>query len=242
VVQLNLKPDVYAVFQKTGVPMHFPIELPKGQYWLRTGVYDQGSRKVGTMELRSVPWFRCRLRLQAICFRSVARGVSTKDAAILPARPAEKVTVEQLEHRLAAAQRKEGPGRGETAGGMELSERLNSEKLAKIEADLPGEKSRMALLAMADASAFLQLPAAEIPATAPPDVDTERLILKKAAENVIASVQKFPDFVARETTNRFHDLKLTTFCPMLSPPSSSIRPFNLWTASRMPSITATARK
>jgi len=51
VVQLNLKPDVYAYFQKTGVPPHFPIELPKGQYWLRIGVYDQGSRKVGTMEV-----------------------------------------------------------------------------------------------------------------------------------------------------------------------------------------------
>jgi hypothetical protein len=25
--------------------------MPKGQYWLRTGVYDQGSRKVGTMEV-----------------------------------------------------------------------------------------------------------------------------------------------------------------------------------------------
>jgi len=42
---------VYAYFQKTGVPPHFPIELPKGQYWLRIGVYDQGSRKVGTMEV-----------------------------------------------------------------------------------------------------------------------------------------------------------------------------------------------
>jgi hypothetical protein len=51
VVQLNLKPDVYAVFQKTGVPPHFDIELPKGQYWLRIGVYDQASRKVGTMEV-----------------------------------------------------------------------------------------------------------------------------------------------------------------------------------------------
>jgi len=51
VVQWNLKPDVYAVYQKAGVPMHFEIELPKGQYWLRMGVYDQGSRKVGTMEV-----------------------------------------------------------------------------------------------------------------------------------------------------------------------------------------------
>lgn len=48
-VALNIKPDVYAVFQKTGVQLHAEIEVPKGQYWLRTGVYDQQSRKVGTM-------------------------------------------------------------------------------------------------------------------------------------------------------------------------------------------------
>jgi hypothetical protein len=25
--------------------------VPKGQYWLRTGVYDQASHKVGTLEV-----------------------------------------------------------------------------------------------------------------------------------------------------------------------------------------------
>jgi hypothetical protein len=50
-VALNIKPDVYAVFQKTGVQLHAEIAVPKGQYWLRTGVYDQASHKVGTMEI-----------------------------------------------------------------------------------------------------------------------------------------------------------------------------------------------
>jgi VWFA-related protein len=50
-VALNFKPDVYAIYQQKGLPMHAEIEVPKGQYWLRTGIYDQGSRKVGTMEV-----------------------------------------------------------------------------------------------------------------------------------------------------------------------------------------------
>jgi len=50
-VSFNIKPDVYKIFQQTGVQFHAEIEMPKGQYWLRTGVYDQGSRKVGTMEV-----------------------------------------------------------------------------------------------------------------------------------------------------------------------------------------------
>ena len=50
-VPLNIKPDVYTVFQQTGAQLHTEIAVPKGQYWLRTGVYDRGSRKVGTMEV-----------------------------------------------------------------------------------------------------------------------------------------------------------------------------------------------
>ncbi len=50
-VTLNIKHDVYATFQQTGVQLHAEIAVPKGQYWLRTGVYDQGSHKVGTMEV-----------------------------------------------------------------------------------------------------------------------------------------------------------------------------------------------
>jgi hypothetical protein len=51
IVQMKLKPDVYKIFQQTGVQLHAEIEVPKGQFWLRTGVYDQATHKVGTMEV-----------------------------------------------------------------------------------------------------------------------------------------------------------------------------------------------
>jgi hypothetical protein len=51
IVALTIKPNVYEVFKKTGVQLHDSIEVPSGQLWLRTGVYDQASRKVGTMEV-----------------------------------------------------------------------------------------------------------------------------------------------------------------------------------------------
>ena len=50
-VALNAKPDVYAVYQETGLQLHGEIAVPKGNYWLRTGIYDRNSRKVGTMEI-----------------------------------------------------------------------------------------------------------------------------------------------------------------------------------------------
>lgn len=50
-VSLNIKPDVYAIFQSTGVQLHAQLAVPNGNYWLRTGIFDQNSRKVGTMEI-----------------------------------------------------------------------------------------------------------------------------------------------------------------------------------------------
>jgi hypothetical protein len=138
-------------------------------------------------------------------------------ASVLPIRAAEKVTVEQLEHTLADAHGKRDKDLAKELGNMELSERLSSQRLAKIQADLPGEKSRTALLALADVSAFLKLPTAEIAATAPPDLQMQKLILSRAAEDLAASIHKFPDFFARQTTSRFHDLKVSFLSPVSDP-------------------------
>jgi hypothetical protein len=52
IVSLNLKPDTYALFAGSGVQIHEEIAVPaKGNFWLRTGMYDQDSRRVGTMEI-----------------------------------------------------------------------------------------------------------------------------------------------------------------------------------------------
>jgi VWFA-related protein len=51
VAALNIKPGEYATYEKAGVPLHADIATPKGNYWLRTGIYDESSRKVGTLEI-----------------------------------------------------------------------------------------------------------------------------------------------------------------------------------------------
>jgi VWFA-related protein len=50
-ITLDVKPDVYAVFQNYGVQFDADFQVPKGQYWLRAGVYDQATQRVGTMEI-----------------------------------------------------------------------------------------------------------------------------------------------------------------------------------------------
>ena len=51
IVALNIKPDIEKVYQKTGIQLRDWVEVPRGQYWLRTGVYDTATRRVGTLEV-----------------------------------------------------------------------------------------------------------------------------------------------------------------------------------------------
>src|ERR1035438_2422175 len=73
----------------------------------------------------------------------------------LPAFAAEPVTVAQLEKTLAAAHGKSDASTAQRLAEMELTERLSSAKLAYWNANLRGDKARQALIALADASAFL---------------------------------------------------------------------------------------
>jgi hypothetical protein len=51
IVVLNFKPDIYKLYEKTGIQLRDSVEVPRGQYWLRTGVYDTATNKVGTLEV-----------------------------------------------------------------------------------------------------------------------------------------------------------------------------------------------
>lgn len=49
---LSIKPELYAGIQNDGVQLHAEISVPKGNYWLRTGVYDQRSPKSARWKFR----------------------------------------------------------------------------------------------------------------------------------------------------------------------------------------------
>jgi hypothetical protein len=51
-VALNIKPEAWDTLEKQGgLRLHADLDVPRGQYWLRTGIYDRTTRKVGTMEV-----------------------------------------------------------------------------------------------------------------------------------------------------------------------------------------------
>jgi hypothetical protein len=125
--------------------------------------------------------------------------------SVLPALAAKRVDVEQLEKVLAASGHKSDSKIAQQLSGLELTERLSPVRLAYWESELPGPESRRALAVLADISAFLDPPAAEIPAKAPPDLDSQRQMVALAVEYVARTARQFPNFFATRDTIHFED-------------------------------------
>ncbi|MGA3044995.1 MAG: hypothetical protein ABSD67_00105 [Terracidiphilus sp.] len=129
-------------------------------------------------------------------------------ASAMRAIAADRITVEQLQKVLAAVQTRPDQEVARQLGNLELTERLSTTRFEILKAGLPEDNSRQALLALADASAFLDLPAADILPISPPDSATQGRILSQAADFVTATINRMPDFFATRTTTRFEDLKV----------------------------------
>ena len=54
-MDMNVKPDTWTAIQKSGIPAHMEVDLPNEEIYLRTGVYDWGSNKAGTLEIPLSP-------------------------------------------------------------------------------------------------------------------------------------------------------------------------------------------
>jgi hypothetical protein len=130
-------------------------------------------------------------------------------ALALPAPAASRVTVEQLQQAVAAAHGKPDKAVAHSLADLELTERLSTARLERLKADLPGDQARLALLALADASAFLDLPAADIQPVAAPNSATQGQIISRSADFVMATISKMPNFFATRTTTRFQDMKVS---------------------------------
>jgi hypothetical protein len=51
-MHMNLKPETWTSIQKSGVPAHIEIDVPRDQdVVLSTGVYDYGSSRAGTLQV-----------------------------------------------------------------------------------------------------------------------------------------------------------------------------------------------
>jgi hypothetical protein len=117
----------------------------------------------------------------------------------------EKVTVAQLQHALASVRGKTDAEVAQRIAVMELTERLSTAALSRLDTGLPGEKARQTLLILADSSAFLDPPAAEIPADPMPDAAETRTMLVAIVNYVNTTVRQLPNLIAERDTTGFED-------------------------------------
>jgi hypothetical protein len=116
-----------------------------------------------------------------------------------------QVTVAQLEQEVTALQVKPDAKAAAQLADLQLTERLSSTTFARLQTATPGPKARQALLLLADTSAFLNLPAAEVPQTPAPDFPTQRHMLTQTINYVTRTVHQLPNFSATRVTTRFED-------------------------------------
>jgi hypothetical protein len=150
---------------------------------------------------------------------------------LLPAAAAQRITVQQLELKLAAGVKDHDSAADsdlETMGGtdllvemghdsvlapqiesFELSERLTANTLARLAATYKvGPQSLAALQLLADRSALLDPPASELPTIPAPDADALRQMTSAAGVYVLHVLLHLPNFFATRTSAKLDDAPL----------------------------------
>jgi VWFA-related protein len=51
ILQIDISPDRYAAAQANGIPVSLQIDVPASALYLRSGIYDMGSSRAGTLEI-----------------------------------------------------------------------------------------------------------------------------------------------------------------------------------------------
>jgi len=123
----------------------------------------------------------------------------------MPSCFANPVTVDALEKLVTRLQGNSDDGVAAQLSKLELTERLSAARLKQLKARLPGDESRMALIAIADASEFLDLPASEIPATAAPPRAAQDAMISRTRDYVARLLPALPNFFASQDTLQFSD-------------------------------------
>lgn len=127
-------------------------------------------------------------------------------AATLPVAAEKPKTVAQLEQALTAAYaaHMSDPEISHQIGTVKLSERLTETTLDRLESQLKDDpQSAQALQLLADKSAFLNLPAGELPTAPTPDGATQQRMLDAARVYVARKVPHIPNFIATRTTYQY---------------------------------------
>lgn len=117
----------------------------------------------------------------------------------------EPVTVEQLTTLLTADQAKPDADVAKDISTLRLAERLSPGRFARLNAGLPGDKSKQAFAILADSAALLDLPDSDMLDNPTPDAPTLRKMMVAIVDYVNTKVHQLPNFIATRETTAFED-------------------------------------
>jgi hypothetical protein len=121
--------------------------------------------------------------------------------------PRKAIALAELEEVLRNARGQHDEDLARQLNGVELTEQMTSAELTRWTAQMPGAKSRAALIDLADESAFLKPAADAIVHDAAPDIATQRQMMARTVDYVAKTIPKLPDFFATRTTVRYEEPK-----------------------------------
>ncbi len=137
--------------------------------------------------------------MRGIAILLLLAGSALSCAAVKP------VTAEQLEQILAATHNASDAQVAAQLSDLTLIERLSPAVLSRCEAVLPGPRARQAFMALIDMSAFLDPPAAQMPALPKPDSEAQHKMIALTVEYVSKTSHQLPNFYATRVTTTFQD-------------------------------------
>ncbi|HEX4007076.1 MAG TPA: hypothetical protein VHX60_12950 [Acidobacteriaceae bacterium] len=133
-----------------------------------------------------------------------------------PAGGEKSVTLDQLQQILAADAGKPDLKVADQLANLRLRERAGTARLEAWQSSFKARRTREALLRLADQSAFLDPPAADIPTTPAPPLKDQGAILIRALAYVRQTLPTLPDFLATRVTTHFQDDPLRDSPPGLA--------------------------
>lgn len=125
--------------------------------------------------------------------------------AVSPAFAATQVTVKQLKGIIVSLHKKKDAKAARRLYTLELTESLSPRNLAAFNAELPGQKSRQALLILADLSVFFPPPPSEVSHRPAPPIQQQQAIINKTISYTAATLHRLPDLFAHITTVRYYN-------------------------------------
>jgi hypothetical protein len=127
----------------------------------------------------------------------------------LPAFALKSITVAELQQTLLADRGKPDADVAQQLSDFELTERLSTTTLTRLESNSPGTRTSQELKILADQSAFLSLPAAEIPPIPAPDVAAQRKMMGLVVNYLSKTIRQLPNFYATRVTTHFEETPQT---------------------------------